>query len=357
MVENISKPIFLAFTGPEITQPDAVLGISTGYECWNLKKFTIDSFIAALQQQIPPLNDNVLRNYRASDSDLNPDFGVRQQDYEKCSWGVMIPESAPESFSAYGETLFLLNLYSPHFLYPAFYATDFGILRPRQQKDPMLFFHQQKEAGRFSKAAFTEFYRTLVSESVFAAWQADRVARWRQEDWRLFTACALFSGLHQYENSKQVFGWQRESTDLATILEALFTAEGDDNTEIGYKLRKRIAVLLSSQIPDIEKNVRELYRQRSAFVHGSFFRHVHKETRITDGLAELPSPPFEFLYRQKEHVRLALISYLHLSKVLRADPSSFPGCDNVLRILETAIIDTNLRSRIEKHTAHILGLL
>lgn len=77
-------------------------------------------------------------------------------------------------------------------------------------------------------------------------------------------------------------------------------------------------------------------------------------TRVT---AELPSPPFRFLYRQKEHVRLALVSYLYLNKMYRADPASFFGCKNVLHILETAIIDTNLRIRIEKHTAHILGLL
>ena len=93
--------------------------------------------------------------------------------------------------------------------------------------------------------------------------------------------------------------------------EALFTAGGDDNTEIGYRLRKRIAMLLSRQIPNIEAKMKELYKQRSAFVHGSFFRQIHKKTVVEKGLAHLPAPPFQFLYSEKELVRIALVAYLY----------------------------------------------
>ena len=154
-----------------------------------------------------------------------------------------------------------------------------------------------------------------------------------------------------------MFTWQRESADLATILEALFTAGDDDTGEVGYKLRKRIAVLLSARIPGIEKDIKDLYAQRSAFVHGSFFRRLSKETKAPQGMAELPHPPFDFLYKQKEHVRIALVAYLYLHGVFQADRAAFVGCDNVLQILERAIIDTKLRSAVEEQTSQILGLL
>ena len=54
-----SKFIFIAFTGPDIDQQDAICQIEDGYECWNLKKYNLDSFIAAIQARIPPVNDAV----------------------------------------------------------------------------------------------------------------------------------------------------------------------------------------------------------------------------------------------------------------------------------------------------------
>jgi hypothetical protein len=352
-----SKSIFLAFTGPAINQAAPALEISPGYECWNLKGFTIDAFIAALQVKIPPLNDNVLRNYRAPDFDTAPDFGIQQTHYDKGSWGILLPSLSEQTLGGFGETLFLLNLYSPHFLYPIFEASDFGISLTQRPKNPALFFAQQNQASRFSTPAFIQFHKAIASEALYAAWDTSRFAHWDWEDWRLFTACQSFSDLSQYENSKQVFGWQRESADLSTILEALFTAEGNDNTEIGYRLRKRLAVLLSRRIPTIETDIKELYKQRSAFVHGSFFQQFHRNIEIKNGLAQLPQPPFDFLYKLKEYVRVALVAYLYLHNILETDRSAFPGCDSVLQLLERAIIDTGLRSTVEKHTSFILDRL
>lgn len=85
--------------------------------------------------------------------------------------------------------------------------------------------------------------------------------------------------------------------------------------ENGYRLRKRLAVLLSHRLPSIEEDIKNLYAQRSAFVHGSFFRQFYKEIKVGNALAELPQPPFNFLYQQKEHVRTALIAYLYVHKV------------------------------------------
>jgi hypothetical protein len=71
----------------------------------------------------------------------------------------------------------------------------------------------------------------------------------------------------------------------------------------------------------------------------------------------LPHPPFDFLYRQKEHVRIALVAYLYLNRVFCADRAAFTSCDNVLQILERAVINLGLRSQLEKHVTYILGLL
>lgn len=55
------------------------------------------------------------------------------------------------------------------------------------------------------------------------------MAGWDREDMRIFLACLLFNELRDSEHSKYAFTWQGESADIATILEALFTAGGGDH--------------------------------------------------------------------------------------------------------------------------------
>lgn len=354
--EPAYKSIFVCFGGPAVSQADSLIRISPGYECWNVKASNLDTFIENITAKIPPINDNVLNHYRAPDGDARLEYGIRPQEYERGSWGLLLPEPVPEALGGYAETMFLLNLYSPQFLYPTFYVTDFGIHRPQQPLTRQLVFHGQNQSQRFARESFVRFHKALMPESAYSVWQAPRVARWNEEDWRLFIACMLFSEQRQYENSKVVFGWQRESSDLATILEALFTAEHNENTEIIYRLKKRVAVLLAAHVPGIEDAIRELYKQRSSFVHGSFFQSLKKKMKVQNGFAELPSPPFQFLYSQKENVRLALIAYLYLDKARRLNSADFK-CESVLQLLERAIIDVKVRGLIEAHTAEILGLL
>jgi hypothetical protein len=77
----------------------------------------------------------------------------------------------------------------------------------------------------------------------YGTWDANRVAQWSPEDWRLFLAALLFSGLQVYENGKGSYGWQRESADMSALLKALFTADDPHNVEVGYRIRKRLAML------------------------------------------------------------------------------------------------------------------
>jgi hypothetical protein len=183
------------------------------------------------------------------------------------------------------------------------------------------------------------------------------MACWTREEWRLFVACSLFTELKNYENSKYPITWQRESADMATILEALFTAGTGDNTEVGHKLRKRLAALMAFRFADIEQDIKGLYKQRSEFVHGSFFLHAKKSIEIQDGFARLPSPPFQALYAHKERIRHALAAYLYLSKTYTSQKNGFMGCKNVIEILEKSIIDLDLRATVRRHAETIFDLM
>jgi hypothetical protein len=353
----MGKDIFIAFTGPKIEQVTAIHEISPGYECWNLAKFKLEEFLSTAQQRILPMNENVLRNYRREPG-ANTPYGIDFEDYAKCAWGLFLPDQVQDSLlNGYSEIMFLLNLYSPRFLNPVFYLSDFGVNRLDYREHHLVYYNDQAQSQRFKREAFVEFYRLLISESGYGSWQADRMARWGSEDMRVFVACLLFKGLRSSEHRKDVFTWQRESADMATILEALFTAGTGDNTEVSYKLRKRVAAMMAHQFPNIEEEVKELYKQRSAFVHGAFFVQIRKKIEIRDGHARLPSPPFSFLYEQKERIRFALAAYIHLNKIRKMGAPEFIGCDSVLEILERAVIDLPIRAAVNTRTEQLLKLI
>src|SRR5713226_2332581 len=117
----------IAFGGPAIDQDRAVVELAERYECWNLKQFAFEQFIETIKAKIPPVNLNVLRNYVAATDDSQ--FGVTEHRFKTSAWGLLIPESVPDAIaSGNSEALFLVNLYSPTFLYPVFTASDFGIM-------------------------------------------------------------------------------------------------------------------------------------------------------------------------------------------------------------------------------------
>lgn len=346
-----TKTMFFAFTGKPTDQEEKTFEIQDGYELWNLKKFTVDEFCKALQVKLPPVNNNVLCNYKIDDN-ASGFYGVTEKQFKQCSWGLLIPDTLEGSGFSYAEAMFLLNLYSPNFLYPEFYANDMGIIRQEYDKDPMIYFHTQ-DHSIFNKKNFVVFYKTLFEQSQYGNWYSDRIKSWGKEDWRLFVAALLYSGLKDYENAKSSFGWQRESAEMATILEALFTAGDAKNEEVGYRLRKRIAVLLSTYFPSIEDDIKELYKARSAFVHGSFFSQIAKDTKNANN--NLPVPDFNLLYKHKEYVRFSLVAYLNLARAMMS--GSIEGASSVMDALEKAIIDIHLREEIIVETKKIFALM
>jgi hypothetical protein len=345
--------IFLAFAGLDAAQNEDVFHIADGYECWNLRKFGLDDFIEALKKKIPPVNDNVLRYYKAKSEPEN--IGVTDELFEKCSWGLLVPDSLEDAAgNSYSETVFLMNLYSPTFLYPLFYASDFG-MRPAIDKLAMFFPSYQNQSLIFKTKEFVKFFKIMLSQSQYGTWASERAQRWNKEDWRLFVAGMLYSGLRDYDSGKNSFGWQRESADMATILESLFTAGDSQSEEIGYRLRKRIGALLSHRFASIEDDVKKLYSERSAFVHGSFFAQIAKDSKRA--YSGLPSPDFGSLYQQKEYVRWALVAYMHLAEVIRIQPESYGGLGTVIGMLEKAILDTELRKIAIQDVEEVLSLL
>jgi len=341
-----SKTMFFAFTGKAIKQKEKILNIQDGYECWDLKQFTLDGFVEVLKNKIPPVNKNVLRNYKI-DAGSKDFFGITEKQFEQCSWGLLIPNTVGESFS-YAETMSIINLYSPNFLYPVFFASDMGILQQKYDKDILTYFHTQNHAI-FQTKDFVNFYKLLLEQGQYGSWYLPRIQNWDKEDWRLFVAMFLYSGLKDYENVKSSFGWQRESAEMATILEALFTADDTKNEEIIYRLCKRMAVLLSWYFPTVEKDIKEIYKARSAFVHGAFFLQIAKDSPKANN--NIPTPDFGLLYKHKEYVRFALVAYLNLARVLKSENVSVMGT------LEQAIIDIDLRKKITQETEKIFALM
>lgn len=352
------KNIFIAFTGPKIKQRKKIV-IETGFECWNLEKFSIDEFVNEIKIVIPPVNNNVLRNYK-NDSDDKDLFGISEAEFKKCSWGLLLQDNVPSALNnGYYEIIFLLNLYASNFLYPVFNATDFGLKKFQYKKILPIYFHYQNQSKIFKSKKFVKFFKQLLPQSIYGIWQRDRCEKWNKEDWRLFVASLLYSELKDYENEKQNITWQRETADMMTILESLFTADNNITEEIGYKLRKRTATLIGFKFSDIEKDIKNLYTERSRFVHGSFFyeieKGVKKETEKKDSVSGLPSPDFNFLYKHKEYVRFAILAYLNLSLFIKL--KKFDGFERSIDVLETAVIDLKLRKKVILLTKKLFGLL
>lgn len=342
-----NQSIFLAFVGPAIPQKEQVKVILDDYELWNLKKFSFDEFIEALKGKIPPVNDNVLKNYKSEET-RHP-FGITQKHFEQCSWGLFLPEHIEDILvNDYSESLFLINLYSPAFLYPLFQAGDMGIMRPdhhhRYHWTYSAYWHEQNQAEIFTKEEFVHFFRSLLPQSGYGNWYLYRAQKWEREDWRLFVASRLFSNLKDYDTGKSAFEWQRESAEMGAALESLFTAGDTQNTEVIYRLTKRASVLLSSIFPDVEKDIKELYSQRSAFVHGAFFDYIAKESK--HAFNNLPIPNFDLLHKQREYVRWALTGYLYLAKILKEKPTEYGSIESVIKLLEASIIDVKLREKM-----------
>lgn len=349
------KKIFIAFAGSEIEQIDKIRIIKKNYECWNLKKFKYEDFISTIQKAIQPTNKNVKRHYEMSDQ--SP-FYFNQNYFSKSSWGLILPDIISDcAIDSCADATSLINLYSSSFLHPIFYVSSIGIItlphilkKICQKYEALAINHEQNQAKFFNKD-FYKYFKTLAPQGCYTTWYHDRSIKWTEEEWQLCMANMMFERLQKFDFGRDCFLWQAESRDIATILESLLS-DKKDHGEIGYKLRKRSAVLISYAIPNIEKDVKDLYNQRSDFVHGSFFTEIYKNTKKT--FSSLPTPDLSFLNKQRKNVRYIIVSYLYLGLLIKK--RKLPHA-KILDNIEEAVTDVKLRSFMQKETKKIINLL
>lgn len=343
--------VMLGFGGPAVELGRKV-ELGKGYQVWNLRALSFDEFVTRLRRTVRPINESALYERPADSPETR---GITRALFKKCSWAVRFPKRSGDlSVGKHWEVEFLCNLYSPEFLYPVFHAGDYGIEQnsDRRGLDPAYSILQQ-QATLFARPEFAKFCDTMRTGACYALWVRDRAARWRSEDWRLFVASQLYLGLREFHNRKSYFGWQRESADIAAMLEALLTAGDKTTAEVGYRLRKRAAVLLADRLPSIEKDIKKLYETRSTFVHGSFFASIPKEMKRQ--ATGLPLPNFSLLRRQKEYARFVLVGYLCLARGVGG--GKFGGSKNAMDGLESGIIDTGCRASVRREIGGVLDLL
>ena len=338
--------IFLGFYGweePEMNQDKEIFTIDEGFECWNLKKYSTEEFIEKIKTKIPPVNDNVLKNYLSDESSTE---GISDEKYKKCLWGLLLPIPNEDNLSGYKKIVSIINLFSPKFMSPAFYVTDFGIhnIPETKQTDSPPNDHQGYEL--FKTQNFIDFYNLMYEQMNYFIWMRDSVLLWEDEDWRLFMAAGFYEGLKEYEQGRSPYTWQRESADMATFLETLFTAGDTQNEEIGYRLRKRVSSIIGWKFPEIEKEIKNLYKDRSEFIHGAYYKKILRGMRRNQHDNAMTSlPDFEKLYKAKEFLRIIFVAYLHLSKIKKDDDelNQYPSVQN---ILEESVMDIKLREKI-----------
>ena len=343
------RQIFIGFygwpAGPEINQDEAVRIIAEGFECWNLRKFTASEFVSAIQEKIPPENPNWLTNYIHTAPERTSQLS--EENYGKALWGLLLPDPQ-ENSGGYTEVLSLLNLFSMEYMHPAFYVTHQGITKVSNFIERDVQPNDMQGHEQFKSLDFVSFFNALIDQMKYFIWRRDEVVTWGNEDWRLFMATLFYTNLDQYQKSKKAFTWQRESTDMATLLETLFTAGDRQTEEIGYRLRKRAAALIGWKFDDIEKELKGLYNDRSEFVHGDYYKKIIKEMKKNEHDPAMPLfPDFKKLYKIKERIRIILIAYLYLHKVrVSGSEPLFQAYTSVQNMLEDSILNIDLRSRI-----------
>lgn len=349
--------VFIGFYGwdePEMNQGENIVVFGDGFERWNLRKFSAEEFITEIQKKIPPVNENVLRNYLTEDDSSD---GVTKERYGKYLWGLLLPIPEDDYLIGYNKALSVLDLFSPAFMSPAFYVTNMGITRIKETRQVDAPPNDHQGYDLFNTQEFVDFYNHLYEQTNYFIWMRDRAVTWNNEDWRLFMAAHFYGGLKEYSRGKSLYTWQRESADMATFLETLFTAGDTQNEEIGYRLRKRVACLIQWKFPETEKEIKTLYKDRSEFVHGAYYKRILREMRGNPHDNAMPQPPdFGKLYATKEFLRVVFVAYLYLAKE-KQNHAELAEFSSIQEILERCVIDTELRTKVIDVVAPVVNLL
>lgn len=350
--------IFIAFYGWEDHKIKLAKYKKIGdkFEIWNLQKFKLEEFVENIKNKIPPVNQNVINNY-LSEEKLENDYGIKEETFKKTLWGILCPVKDKYYFdhSEFVKITFLLDLYLNNNLYPAFFVSHMGITKINKFKMIEVLPNDLQKYKLINKN-FITFYKEFIDTTKYIIWNRDEILKWNEEDWRLYIATNFYNDLKKYK-SKNIFNWQKESADMCILLETLLTAGDSSTEEIGYRLRKRVSVLMNWIFVDIEEEIKKLYKERSNFIHGSHYKNIIKEMRKNPYDKALPvGPNFKELEKIKDYIRHIFIFYLYLNKE-KDNNIILNKYLSVKDILEDSILNTTIRKEIIKIIKKISKIL
>lgn len=350
------KKIFLAFPGYNVGLKKAVTKVQD-VEFLNLEKISCEEFIKLIKQKVKPINRNVKKNYFHN---VEPD--KFDEIYKEASWGILLPNYF-ENYSGIGESHFTINLFSNYAMPLVFSVNGMGLIVFKHKlrvQDKTMFHNQDK---LFTNRNFVKFYNEMCRELGKNFWNAMKVPKWSQEDWRYCIASQLLEKLYLFEKSKAPMTWMEECAATTALYETLFSRGTNDAGR--YKVVQRAEVLLGKvygkSFFKVKEGLGHVYNHRNDFLHGSLFSRLQKETAKAlkassdKSFASLPNVDFRFLEEQRFLAKKIFITFIYLKKKfqtrLKKSQSSVP------ELIHQSILNIKLRQLIQKYTHEILGLL
>ncbi len=396
----VEQSFFFTFRGYKNTQLRKRHVIAPGIECWNLRKMNFDEFISEISVAITPRNpsmpaENFLQDHHfrltsPQENDVDKIKATWKPYYELASWGLLMKiktngwankinphiRSAVTDQYLEDNALFLINLFSPHFLHPIFVVNDMGFHSngiPYGELKVSL--QDQEQAPVFKDQNFVKFlnelskvdyiFYNLLSLEVTGSGSSGmndlyKILRRKkivsEEEYRAARACCLFDELKKYSYRGKNHLNDKEYVELCTILETLLTF--DDRSGASYKLRKRMTIMLDNILKkvDIDDEIAGLTKNRNNFIHGTSFS-VIEAVDHNDFLEK-----YKELFRKTALcttlTRFALVGFLYLlkQKILHRAYRNFPK-NSIPNLLEAALLDLPHRKKIQKQLGRIYALM
>lgn len=292
-----------------------------------------------------------------------------KKDPHVCRW-LIVDMGLLGDFNQY---IFLLELFFDHFFNPLFYI---GRLWYQECKQKNTLSMWDDNFSTHADSKLLDFLSLFQHQFKYTRWNfpeiTDRVNNKDIEKFRLLSCVSMYRQLKKkYSYSKDMFFWLWEMSDIAIILEWLFTKK-TETEGIGWMLRKRIHALIWNDIPDIEEEIKYLYRYRSNYVHGNLYADIIKSFDYSkDVWFVQPTMPkykawklqvnwewenmFELSRRYMSILRRILIYYLYLDSIFSETRKA--KYKNIIELLDKSLFDTDLKLQIETRLAEMKNLI
>lgn len=352
----MDRLIFVGFIGqPSVQFQDRNI-LEEGFECWNLSNMSEKEFFRKIKKVIPPSHSNYEPDFQWSFPKASP---VTPSSFQHASWGILLPlkDLGDETHRMIPEVSLLINLYCSTFVDPDFYVDSSGL--EVLNRTPTLR-SWEAEVQELSSNKFKEFYELLSPITKYHVWKDDGARRWSTHHWQIHFVSRMFIDEIKGYNDKgrSILNWQREIADLMTIAECLLTSES--SLLKNKKIIERSGLILQEFVPDIEKEIKDFYEERSHFVHGATFqkfqRKIKENPSLNTHLSLLPN--FELLDRYRKYTRLLIIACFYLRLKVPMDNSLKPLWECHLgNLIKHCIKNSETKKKIIRYVQEILACL